>query len=439
MPTRIEAINPTPSQLELRHTKARSYLWLGTLVVGYIGVYLCRKNLSVANPMLREYFHVSRQQIGVVASVSTIAYAAGKFLFGPIIDRLGGRFCFFASLLLVALFGAVGGLASSVPVLALWYSCNRLAGSAAWGSMMKMVPDWFRARDLSFAVGLLSLGFVFGGVCATLLAGQVASWSSNNWRLVMSAPSLVLVCIVVASWLVLPKQRRVGTSGSSKPNQSVTWHEILALIRIRQFWIVCGLSFALTLMRETFNMWTVDFFKTEGGPEISNRMAAFMATPFDAFGAVGIVTLGWLFGRIGRIQRNRLLFCILLSLTFLLYYLPSFFKEGLWLPIAAVALVGFLAYGPYSLLAGVLSVEIRGKEHVGTVAGIVDGVGYLAGILAGQQFGRIVDIGGYELGFRSLAILTLASAVMCLFLYPKDGPTNGVGALAVPREPIVEV
>jgi sugar phosphate permease len=86
----------------------------------------------------------------------------------------------------------------------------------------------------------------------------------------------------------------------------------------------------------------------------------------------------------------------------------------------AVALIGFLAYGPYSLLAGVLSVEIRGKEYVGTVAGIVDGVGYLAGILAGQQFGRMVDAGGYTLGFQRLALLALVSAVLCLFLYPRE-------------------
>ena len=71
-------------------------------------------------------------------------------------------------------------------------------------------------------------------------------------------------------------------------------------------------------MRETFNTWIVDFFKTEGGADVSNRMAAFMSTPFDAFGALGIVTLGWAFGRLDRTVRNRLLCGILLALTVLL-------------------------------------------------------------------------------------------------------------------------
>jgi sugar phosphate permease len=82
-----------------------------------------------------------------------------------------------------------------------------------------------------------------------------------------------------------------------------------------------------------------------------------------------------------------------------------------------VGAIGFLGYGPYSLLAGVLSVEIRGKEYVATVAGLVDGAGYLAAILAGKQFGHILDLGGYRLGFNCLAVLAGVSALLSLFLY----------------------
>ena len=72
----------------------RPALWLGTLILGYIGVYLCRKNFSVALPMIQAEMGVSRAELGMVASLSTIAYAAGKFIFGPVIDRVGGRACF---------------------------------------------------------------------------------------------------------------------------------------------------------------------------------------------------------------------------------------------------------------------------------------------------------------------------------------------------------
>jgi len=62
-------------------------------------------------------------------------------------------------------------------------------------------------------------------------------------------------------------------------------------------------------------------------------------------------------------------------------------------------------------------VEIRGPAYVATVAGFVDGIGYVASILAGKQFGEIVDAGGYQRGFHVLAGIAAMCAVLCLFLY----------------------
>jgi len=158
-------------------------------------------------------------------------------------------------------------------------------------------------------------------------------------------------------------------------------------------------------------------FQTTGGAEISNQIAAFLSTPFDAFGALGILCLGWVFGRIGPVTRMGLLFVILGVLAVLVLILPNLASKNIWLATIGVAGIGFLAYGPYSLLAGVLAVEVRGKDHVATAAGIFDGVGYFAAILSGQQFGRILDVGGYRLAFNCLAILAAVSAFLCLFLY----------------------
>ena len=75
----------------------RSWLLLGVLVVGYMGVYLCRKNYSVAVPLLQEEFHATKEQVGRIASAGTLAYAVGKMLLCQLVDRWGGRRCFFAA------------------------------------------------------------------------------------------------------------------------------------------------------------------------------------------------------------------------------------------------------------------------------------------------------------------------------------------------------
>lgn len=405
--------------------RLRPYVYLAALVAGYIGVYLCRKNLSVAVPVIQKEWGLSKESIGVVASISTIAYASGKFLFGPVVDRFGGRNSFLVSMLLVALFGALGAFAPSLSVLTLLYSANRLTGSASWGAMVKQVPEWYGATQLPFALGVLSLSFVFGGAIAVSIAGVIARESHDNWHAIMGLPSILLVLIALLCWAVLPR----GSQAQDRPapaahDRRLARGNLRELLFDPQFHIICALSFTLTFLRETFNFWTVDFVKTEAGRQLSSGAAALMSTPFDVFGGAGILWLGWIYTRIGYALRMRLLFGNLFLLAVLLYFLPNFFHWGSGLIMTAIGAIGFLVYGPYSLLAGVLSVEVRGKESAATVSGWVDGVGYFAAVLSGGFFGRLLGQGGYRLGFQFMAGLCLVSAVLCLFLYPKSKFTD---------------
>ncbi|HTR41380.1 MAG TPA: MFS transporter [Pseudomonadales bacterium] len=405
-------------------SSSRAGVQLACVILGYIGVYLCRKNFGVAVPLLQSSFHVDKAQIGAVDSYATIAYAAGKFFWGPnVIDRFGGKICFFLLLTGVAIFSGASAFATTLPMLALFYMANRFCGSGGWESMVKMVPDWFPARHMALAMAFLSLSFVFGGVCAVLLAGQVAAMTGNNWRAMMGFPSIVLLGIIGICWIVLSREKKLPHATAAGKSEW-KFSRIFDLAKIPQFWIVCGLSFVLTITRETFNVWTVDFLKTDAH-HMSTRLAALLSTPFDAMGAVGILLLGWILDRLSPRKRNWLLFGILTAVAALIFGLPFFAHMQLWVVVTAIGLIGFLSYGPYSLLAGVLAVEIRGKDFVATVAGLVDASGYVAGIVSGYCFGWILDHGGYQLGFHVLGVTTLAAALLCLVLYGRNRNPSG--------------
>ncbi len=396
----------------------RSYTLLGCIVVAYIGVYLCRKNFSVALPLIQSSFGVDKAQMGLVISYSAGAYAIGKFIFGPIIDNLGGRICLLAVLLGVALFGALGSAASSLPMLICFYTANRFCGSAGWGSIIKLTPRWFPQRHMALAVAFLSLSFVFGGACALVFAGHIAAWTGNNWRAVMGIPSIVLFGLCLFCWRIIPDDRAISAE-ERKAGGGFNFAYVKQLVKIPQLWVVLAIAFSFYLMRETFNDWTVDFLKTEGGAKMTLNAAALLSTPFDMAGALGIVLLGWAFDHMSRLVRTIVLVGSLLILAGLINYLPFFFHLGIWQVETAIGLIGFLSYGPYSLLAGVLAIEIGGKKGVSTVAGMVDSAGYLGTVLAGREFGKLLDRGGYPLGFHVLALATVVSAVLCLGLKSK--------------------
>jgi sugar phosphate permease len=411
---------------------SRAALQLGCIILGYIGVYLCRKNFSVAVPALQTAFATDKAHIGAIDSYATIAYVLGKLFWGPnLVDRFGGRVCFFVVLSGVALCGGASAFATTLPLLGLGYMANRFFGAGGWASMVKLVPDWFPQRHLALAMAFLSLGFVFGGVCSLVLAGEIADLSGNHWQAIIGLPSLVLLLIIGLCALILSRERKLPEATTQAQS---TWRfsRILWLARMPQFWMVCCLSFTLTITRETFNFWTVDFLKTDGGGHLSTNIAAWLSTPFDAMGAVGILALGWLLDRLSPLRRKWLLFSILTAVAALIFLLPALVHLGLWLAVIAIGLIGLLSYGPYSLLAGVLSLEIRGKDFVATVSGLVDASGYLAGIVSGYVFGRILDHGGYTLGFHCLGVFTIVGAFLCLGLNRPNSSADPVPRPTIP-------
>ncbi|MEJ7729152.1 MAG: MFS transporter [Polyangiaceae bacterium] len=406
----VPRTEPTPAEAK------RGWGVVAALCVGYVGIYLCRKNLSVAIPLLQDALHASKEDVGRVASMGTLAYALGKLTSGPLVDRLGGRRGFLLSMVGVAMAGAAGAFAPGLFALTVCYSLNRFVGAAAWGAAVKLVPTWFGTLRTATVLAVLSLSYVMGGVLAILLARQIVGWG-GGWRAVMGWPSLVLLALVVLCAMRVragPLHARSATEGAASVGRQAVWR----LVQRPQFLVACGLSFTVTLMRETFNTWTVDFLTTVQTGTKSVSAAALHSIGFDLAGAAAIVLTGFAYDRVAPGARRWLISGTLLVLAAVLAILPGAAAAS---PVAGallVGLVGLLVYGPYSLLSGVLAVESGGAGLAATAANIIDGVGYIAAILAGVMLGRLLDLGGYRLGFGVLAMVTATSAVLALALRP---------------------
>src|ERR1700691_6363875 len=87
---------------------------------------------------------------------------------------------------------------------------------------------------------------------------------------------------------------------------------------------------------------------------------------------------------------------------------------GEWAPSILVGLVGFSLLGPYSYLAGAMSLDFGGERGSATAAGIIDGFGYLAGWISGDTVARISVTFGWRIAFETLAAVSLLTAVVSL-------------------------
>jgi len=57
--------------------------------------------------------------------------------------------------------------------------------------------------------------------------------------------------------------------------------------------------------------------------------------------------------------------------------------------VVVIGVVAFCLLGPYSYLGGAFALDFGGKQASASASGIIDGIGYLGGVLAGDTVARL--------------------------------------------------
>jgi OPA family glycerol-3-phosphate transporter-like MFS transporter len=396
---------------------------LATLVVGYAGYYFCRSNFSVAIPLISEELGArglppaqARSSLGMVASLGVLAYALGKFASGLAAERLGGRRAFLSGMGLSALCTLAFAAGGTLPLFTAAWVANRLVQSLGWVGMVKIASRWFPASGYGVAMGVISLSFLFGDALARGAMGALLA-RGVGWRALFALAAGVLLAILAGSaWLL---REAPGERGLREPEAAsgalfpIGEHESSAtllrgLLADRGFRLVCGISVGLTLLRETFNTWTPSYFVDVTG--LAPGAAAGASAVFPLLGAVSVLLTGHLSDRAGARGRVLALGIALTSAALgLLAWIPS---AAPGVAIALVGLAGFCLIGPYSLLAGAISLDFGGKRASAAAAGVIDGVGYLGAVLAGGGVAGLTGRFGWSGAFAALAGVAVATGLL---------------------------
>ena len=394
-------------------SKPRFTLWHGAtaalLALGYSGYYFCRSDLSVVLPDLmrdlsRHGFSANEAQIrlGFMASMGTAAYALGKFFSGALADTRGGRRFFLGGMAGSIVFTIIFAMSGGFPIFTLAWIGNRLFQSQGWAGLVRVSSRWFSYSTYGTVMAVLSLSFLFGDAGCRWVMSQLMA-HGVGWRGVFLAGAGSLAALLVANLIFLretpeerglpaPETNPLNVYGADEEQEGEARLGLLAILRPLlasfPFWLVCLLSLGTTLLRETFNFWTPTYFVQYVG--LASSVAAERSALFPFFGGISVLVAGVLSDKLGLNGRNLVLVGGMLASTVCLVALartPGHASQ--WTPVVLVTLVGFLLLGPYSYLAGAMSMDFGGKRGSATAAGVIDGVGYLAGWLSGDTVARV--------------------------------------------------
>ncbi len=428
----IASSQPAPTAAQM--LRWRQMWTVALLFAGYAGYYFCRSDLSVAMPLLIEDLHRHGMasndaviRLGTLATLGVFAYAIGKLFLTGLGDIWGGRRSFTLGLggaIAFTLLFASGGF---FPLFTIAWIGNRLSQSIGWASLIKVCSRWFGYSFYGAVIGILSLSFLVGDAVARQSMGMLIN-QGYGWRSLFFFAAIVAGIILLANLLFLRESRaelgftepevnplNLFAGQSSKPKNF--WEILKPLLLSRTFGVVCLLSLGCTIVRETFGLWIPvylkDFFAYSAGS------AASTSAIFPAVGAVSVLFTGWISDRLGPSGRAMIMFFSLTATVVPLVALTSLRagSAASVLPVILIGAVAFFLLGPYSYLAGAFALDLGGSQAGAASSGLIDGVGYLGGMLAGDTIARLSVAYGWRGAFMALAAVTALSALAAGYLY----------------------
>lgn len=400
------------------------------MVVGYSGCYLCRSNYSVmltsiADELTAQGFSPEEAliRLGQIATFGTLAYMLGKFLTGTVADFLGGRRNVLLGMSGSVLFTLLFAVSGTIPLFTLAWVGNRAAQSFCWIGMVKITGRWFSYSTYGTVMGIISLSYLFGDAAARAFMSLLIR-AGLGWREVFFTTAGTLFALTVANWMGLkesprdvghpePEANPLNVYGETSPEDDAPGSLrslLMPLLTSPEFLVVCAISLGLTLLRETFNLWTPTYFTQVVGSTPSQ--AAVQSSLFPLLGGASVLVAGWLGDRLGALGRASVILggCSLAGVV--MWILGTFnFSGQMVAAVGLVSLIGFLMLGPYSYLAGAISLDLGGKRGAATACGVIDGIGYLGGMLAGDMIARLSVAFGWSGTFRALAGVALLTSV----------------------------
>ena len=390
------------------------------VMLGTIVNYLTRSALSVAAPTMMTSLHMTEKNYGVIASI---------FQFGIMLQPAAGYILDLVKLRLgLTLFALAWGLITMAHALAgNWQGLAFLRGlqgfaeGIAQPGGLKVVAEWFPAKERGFASGIYNIGASVG----SMLAPPLVAWAilSYNWRVAfVISGALALVWAVL--WYVCyrspdrHKQLSATEHDHIKAGQEDSLGVVaekpspLRILMQRNFWGMAIARFLADPVWGTLVFWVPLYLSSARGFDLKH-IALFAWLPFVA------ADLGCLFGPalalwfqnrgVSLIDARRWAFTVgagLMMCVPFVGYVAS--------PYVAIALlcVGGFAHQTLSVNVITLASDLFPRNEVATAAGMVGTAANLGALLISLAIGLMVAKTGYGPFFVLIGGLDLVGAVV---------------------------
>jgi len=436
--------NPLGHSRAYRSRRFANWFPLG---LTYATFYMGRYNLNVSSKTMMDAFHLSKGEFGTIATAGFWTYALAVIFNGPLADRIGGKKAILigaagaaALNLVIGLLFLSGWQTRVVVGMSLLYAVNQYFQAFGALSIVKVNAPWFHVRERGIFGGIFGIMISSGYFLAITVGGWILAGLSWYWVFLVPSAAIALM-FVVDVFLVKDTPAQAGfadfntgdaTADDPDRDKRIDWHHLVTRVFTNPVIITLTVAeFCTGFVRQGLMLWFVPFLKEVHGIAPGSALFNVASIGVTVGGIAGGLLCGYLSDRWFQSRRPPVAFIFYLGQIVSLFILGHAAAPGL-----AAFMIGFTCmwiFGVHGMLSGTASMDFGGTKAAGTVAGILDGVQYLASGLTGFLLGHFLDKLGWSAWTWMIMPFSLIGALLMTRLWnesPMRGQTRVAAASA---------
>jgi len=383
--------------------------------------YMDRQVLGLLKPLLTRQFSWKETDYSRMAIMFQASYAIGQILFGPIINWIGTKRAYAASVLVWSSAAMSHALCRTVGSFCGARFALGLGESGNYPTAIRVVTEWFPPKERSVATGIFNTGSNMGAIFAPVIVPWIVAVLSG-WQgafITLACADLVWLAFWLALYNAPEKSSRVGAeelahihSGAAPTaEEKIPW---IKLLGYREAWAYYGTCVLVGPVWWFYGFWLPDFFNKQFhldlhqfGPPL---VAIYTITALGSIGGGGLSAFllkrGWSLNWARKTS----------TLLFACCTLPVIFAPrvgSVWLAAAFFALAAASHQGWSATMYSVVA-DIFPKRAVASVVGFG---GTLASLLSMGFFYLVGNVLQGEGTYKSILLVCGSAYVLAWLIF----------------------
>ena len=390
----------------------------------YSGFYLCRKVYSLTKPLIAKPvaeggLGLDWNQIANIWSAFLIAYMLGQFITSFLGRKWAPKTLLVGGLGLSMLVNLVFGFANNYWTFLIFMVFNGFLQSTGWPSSVGAVAHWIRPQERGLIMGVWSTSHIVGTMVVKAVGGILLAYAGWRWSF-WGATIVASLFWAILLWRHHDKPEDVGLSPLVVPaqdNEADIQDEGGEHLSLAEYFrlafhpviLMMGFSYlCVKFLRYALDSWLPTFLVVQ--MHVTPAHASYYSMVYDICGILPAVLAGWALDRLFR--GNWAMLCLVCAVGMIFGFIIALTFDGSAMGVAlSFGVVGFMIFGPETLLSGAASVQVAGEKNGLAVAGLVNGIGSIGPILQETVIGGLMK-NNEATGMRNTNFMCLC---LCIF------------------------